>query len=336
MKLKKLLSLALTGALALSMASTALASKSTELTGGYIAPTIDVSVPTNGSIGINPYAINYQIPDTQVKIYNQQVVTEPLIMKNNSDMDLNVTAKALATLPTDSEGTVTSGIKLVAAENLVDPAEATAKNVFMALQATVAYGVTYDTTADTINTKYATWASGALNYNASTDLVIGTKEASKANMVMLKSAIYDVENDATRCVDGGAAFLRIAGKVKEDPKVAWSDGDTLTVTLTFTFKPTASAADLRLNKTEVTAAAGDTITISSALFGGLTGGTYAWADGSGDVTLSAGAFSSTDKSYVTVTVPSGTAGQKVKAKLTWTSDDATPVEKTATCTITLE
>lgn len=230
MKGKKLLSLALSGVLAASLAIPAFAT-STNITGAYEDIEIAVLVPTTGTAQINPYGLPVKLTTANKSIVNEQIVTKPLAIANKSEVDLAVSASVVATANGD--------LKFVEAAPLAGD---TSKSAFVYLQMkpertllesalnTEKTGFT-DTVLDTAA---AAWKQA---YNADKDLVLNGREAgsSKENMVFLKKASTTGGN--VTIAQGGGAMFRLSGSVVSNPREAWTESDGFNATVAFTFRP---------------------------------------------------------------------------------------------------
>jgi hypothetical protein len=237
---KKVLSLALASAMSLSMMAPAFAAETTESTtnrslkidGTYQATTIDVVVPTSGTIIINPYALPVKISDVSgVSKVSQQIVTKPMAIKNKSNVKLDINVSATATV----KGSLT-----LAAAPITDTA-GDQKNeafVYLAIEPTTL-------TADTgIDAAYATqtWTT----YVAATDstttpdnvLALKTSAVTKNKMGTLAAATMDTDGETFASYSSGSiAFVGLSGQCAQAPKTAWTTKDGLTATIAFTFTP---------------------------------------------------------------------------------------------------
>ena len=84
---------------------------------------------------------------------------------------------------------------------------------------------------DSLAPKVAAWNDA---FDAEKDIVVGTKSASKENMVTLKPATGGT------VVDGGIAMFRLSGDCVTAPKTDWVETDGFTVNVAFTFAPVAA------------------------------------------------------------------------------------------------
>lgn len=282
MKSRKLLSLALSGAMALSLAVPAFAVDPTEdeantgnlttaISGSYKETEIDVAVPKTGQVFVNPYglaATAEKTDGTKVPLAGE-VMSAPLSIRNRSTSYLSIGAEASVVIPD------TSGIKL--ATEPLDP-EATGKSIYAQLEvvqapASVAglEAAVKDPMIDAIADS-ATWAKSG-------KVVLNSRGAATGeNLAVLKPA--SIANDGTvTYAPGSIALFRIsgdcAGVSARDP---WADTDTFTVNVVFNFAPhqpakyaitvneftTATQYDLPTVTTDVAQAMeGDTVTIKA-------------------------------------------------------------------------
>lgn len=258
MKNKKIVSLALAGTLALSLVAPAFAANdtpntSTTITGAYQDIVIDVTVPETGTVVINPYGLPVEYTksdDTVKKITGQQITTAPMAIMNNTDLDLDVSVTVT--------GTAQGSLKFSATTN-VDSTTA-ANNAFVYLQAqplTIADGTTITSKNDDAETLSDAVIDGAVawtvaEYNADTDVVVGTTKVAKDGFVTLKAAAVTPAADAdtpaySTYKTGSIALIRLAGDLSPVVKTPWKEssgsgdtavvGDGFTVKVAYTFAP---------------------------------------------------------------------------------------------------
>lgn len=248
MNLKRFASLVMTGAMALALAAPAGATTNTEtvITGTYSSPTIAVTVPTTGKAFINPFGLDMKLNATggntgdTATISGQQIVTAPMFISNESEMTLKVGATV--------SGEAIGDVRFATAS----AKEATNKSVFVYLQAEQATdltGVSTGVTAANKATAYAAWEPRP--YSATTDIVVGEREATGNNLVVLKAADVDTsgENPVITYKAGSIAMVRLSGDCPAQPRDAWVadqaaangqaavTGDGFTVTVAYTFSP---------------------------------------------------------------------------------------------------
>lgn len=254
MKNKKLVALGLTSVVALSMTAPAFAAANTatKFTGTFEEVDIDVTVPTAAAVTINPYGLEVTIQGTgedAVKLTGQQIATAPAMIKNNSSMDLMVSAEvapvtikgaaANAAAPTDDEkakwmklsAVSTQGSGTEGTDDYVAPA--TSKSAYIVFQMTPVTGNTitdFSTVADDEVAKaYKAWDKDA---TSDKDIVLSATKTMKQNDILcLKKA------DTNGTVKEGCALARLAGDCVMTPKVEWAATDGIETTVSYTFTP---------------------------------------------------------------------------------------------------
>lgn len=321
LNLKRFASLVLSGALTLSLAAPAFAAPNmeTEITGTYQAADIAVTVPTKGAVIINPFGLDLKLKEigddgnaasgaADATISGQKIVTAPMFISNESEMNLQVGATVTGT---------PNGDLRFASESA---AESTSKTVYAYLQATPATalsGVSTGITAANKAAAYAAWAPEA--YDATTDVLVSDRETSTTNLVTLKAATLATSGNTTTITykAGSIAMVRLSGDCPTSPRDAWTAadptanpavaGDGFTVNVAYTFTPIelekyditmpttytlASSRNAPANVDVVASASeGDTVTITVTL------------DHTGDVVT----FTGTDAGGNAVTVTGPTA-----------------------------
>lgn len=297
MKTKRLATLALAGAMTLSLASPAFASSNTtEVTGTYKAVTIAVDVMPQAVAFINPYGLDIDVPQdghtttsgaATTKISGQQIVSAPMALKNKTGMDLTVNATVTTTIPAAATGEV--AMKLASsttkgvgsdpdAEGYVPPA--TAKSAFVYLEAKqepTLTGADSAVDAAAIATKFAAW--GASTFDAEKNPVLNaTRAVTQNDLVILRAADMSGNGGAFAAYKAGSiALVRLAGDCVTAPKDEWKTTDTFTASIAYTFapanitkytvtlNPTSNQNDDVFSVDSTSAAAGDTVTLSVTL-----------------------------------------------------------------------
>ena len=221
---KRLLSMALTGALALTMCSsmTAFAADKTidsaddlgEVTvegdAELVTPTINVTVPGELAVAINPYQIKYagstvaDSTDAQDQIIS---VAQEITSSSNVAMSVDITATA----------TVSEGVKLATAD-IKDTDTTKSAFIYMKLKA-----------GDKTTNEEALKAA----YNKSEDIAFAAKATTKKGAVVLPAKDGD---------DGKISF-KINGNASKTPSTPWSDSDTVKLSVVFAFNPTANTVE---------------------------------------------------------------------------------------------
>lgn len=285
---KRILSSALAGVLAVSMAIPAFAEDpSTVLTATYAQPVISVTVPATGAVVINPYGMPVVLnPDAastdQASIVGAQIVTKPLAIVNNGATDLKVSATVTAettgdlrlatSKPSSSDTTKSAYVYLQMTNSALDEG----KKATSSGAATAIAGM--DNTE--VSKAVAAWEQRA--YASSTDLLLsGTAAATKENMLTLKA-----KDAATGLQVGSVGLFRLAGQVVASPRDAWATTDGFTATVAFSFKP------------DLTTASVDNATLSLSMAGTKTGDLIVSLDN--NTTITDVAWESSDESKATV------------------------------------
>jgi hypothetical protein len=246
---KKLASLAMAGVMTLSLAAPAFAAssesttnRSLKVTGAYQAVTINVVVPSTGSLIINPYALPVEIgkdSNDQKVTVSEQLVTKPLAVKSQADINLKMKVATtvaltgsmkLATSATSgSESVPTAFITLDIEKTKLTGDKDTVNDAAIAS----AYAEMYDDSKD------VHWG---LSGNGWTQvLASGTKSAE--DTITLTKATMDTDTGAfASYAEGSIAFIGFTGDCTTEPKTAWTTKDGATITLAFTFTPDTTAA----------------------------------------------------------------------------------------------
>lgn len=215
MKFKKIISSALAGALALSMSATAFAEDTTStdsvieaaggtattlIEGSVEALTIKVTVPSTGSVILNPYRLEVGTEKLQ-----DSVINAGQFIKNESNVAVDVGVSVT--------GAVEGNAKLATAPVTAD---VTTNSVFMYFQMMEAEDGTTE----------PDWT----DYTEASDILVGTRAVSKSGMVKMEAG------DTTATF---AAF-HVAGEAASAPKTPWAATDKVNVTVAFTFTPVAA------------------------------------------------------------------------------------------------
>lgn len=260
MKTKRIISAALSAAMALSLSVPAFASgggttptkpnTETTITGKYEEAIISVDVPETGNAFINPYGLGTSVKDSNgadVQIKGQ-IVTAPLYIVNNSGLDLDVGASITPALGEKATmklaSTTTKGSGTEGQDDYVAPA--TAKSAYVIVQGVASSVITADgdATADTpqdaIKTAYATDATWAKAVSSAA-LTVSSTGTTKAVVVdkfaTLKAATVDTDGTVTAHKSGSIMLYRLTGDCVKAPKEAWTADDTFTVKIAFSFSP---------------------------------------------------------------------------------------------------
>lgn len=257
MNLKRFGSVALAGAMAMSMAVPAFAAnQSVVVSGSYTPIDLRVVVPTTGTAIINPYGLPIQIGDATIS--GQQITTSaPLVIQNRSAVALSVSASLSATTST--------GVTLEPASASTDYTTATDKKLHVVFEAfTSELDANTATDNDTLRPLFA-----ALNSDdAALSGDVTTTAADATGSLVLREAN---DGEAQR---GGVALFRLSGEAAK--KATWEATDTFEATIAFTFEPgeySPSAGAFELATTSLSMSGTDRtpLVFTPALPDGVTG-----------------------------------------------------------------
>jgi hypothetical protein len=244
---KKLASLALAGVMTLSLAAPAFAAtsesttnRSLKVTAAYQAVTINVVVPTTGTVIINPYKLPVNIgtgsDDAKVEIEKQQIVAKPMAIKNQAgyDLDMNITTTTA----------VTGTLKFATADDVAKEGNtANQACITMYVAPTTLEGdkdkVSDGAIVDLYKENYTT---GWSNVTGVKTQVLAAGSLTTKAILTLKAATVDADTGAfDSYTSGGVAVIGFEGSCVTEPKTAWTTKDGATVTIAFTFTPAADA-----------------------------------------------------------------------------------------------
>lgn len=320
------------GILAVSLAVPAFATPNTSTTieGTYADIVIDVNVPTTGTAQVNPYGLPVKLDDAGTdKITGEQIVTKPLLLVNNSDSNLNVSASVTATAKGDlrfAEAAPTSTDTYKTAFVYLQIKSTTLKE---ANKANPGADNIQGLVPGDVNSVFAGWKQ---DYAADKDLVLnGTRAAEKDKMATLAAATVNTTGSgqtATTTVtwnEGSIAAFRLAGKINANPKDPWVVRDGFTAAIAFTFKPDTTTA--ALDKATLALDSTSTTGTLTASLNGANITNVVWTSGTPATATVAG--SGTNNTTGTVTrVAAGTS----VITATITADNG--LTYTATCDVT--
>lgn len=272
MNMKRFGSVAMAGALALSLTVPAFAgstpANTTTISGAAQPIDVRVVVPTTGAAIINPYGLPYTLGDATIS--GQQIVTTaPLVLQNRSAAALAVTANL--------SGTAGTGVTLEDSTASTNYATETGKKLHVVFEAFTADTLTAlnVTDNDTLRPMFAALDSADA---VLTGDVTTTAADATGSLVLREAADGEVQA-------GGAAMFRLSGEAAK--KASWVAADTFTATIAFTFEPaeyTKSAGTIALttNNSNQTFGVGTadtstgTATLTPALPSGVTAKSTEW------------------------------------------------------------
>lgn len=253
----RILSGAMAGVLAMSLAVPAFASgNTTEVTGKFKAVTIAVDVMPKAVAFINPYGLDIEVPQdgftttgspATTTISGQQIVSAPMALKNKTAMDLTVNATVTTTIPEAAAGEVAMKLSANTTEGVGSSPEdegyiapSTSKSAFVYLEAKQEPTLTGvdgsgGVDAAAIATKFAEW--GASTFDAAKNPVLNaTRAATQKDLVTLRAA--DVTGGTFQGYKAGSiALVRLAGDCVTAPRDVWKESDTFTASIAYSFAP---------------------------------------------------------------------------------------------------
>lgn len=345
MNMKRFASIAMAGALALSLAAPAFASgatpaadpNTTKVEGAFKDIEINVVVPESGTAQINPYGLPVSISKadmTTADIVDQKITSLPMSIRNQGTVDLDVNASLLA---------IPKGDVAIAA------AKDTGKTIAVTLEVaglnSADYAVsTMDITLedklvdafvdDDTWTGAGTLAAPAVAKGATT----GTATKSQTALAVLGAAV-DEMGMVTYGNDSIAVF-RLTGDVAEEPVKAdssedpWKETDGFTATIVFKFKPhqtPPSAGDASVTLSPLTLSANGNVTAAfNAGTSGLTVASWAWSSSDTNVATVSGTTTTG-----AVTLVSSTSSDTCNITATATLSNGATVTATAPCVVTV-
>lgn len=224
MKLKKLACAALTGALALSLSVPAFAdetlSQSTEYTGSMSVPTINITVPTEGTVVLNPYKLAVGASGSEV---TDQVINATSYIENGSNVALNVSATVTGKLPTGKKDVT---FATTTTQNASKPL--TTNSIFM-------YFEIAPTTANNVEPDWLESYVAKPAADQEVKQILVAAKATTVNNILTLGAK----------TDSGSTFAayHLTGDAVSAPTRAWAEDDNVSATVAFTFTPTATAEE---------------------------------------------------------------------------------------------
>ena len=190
-------------------------------------PTIEVVVPTSSTIVINPFSLSYESQDKSIT-GNSQIISAEQTIQNKSDVALAVNVASLTAAPT-TDGTTAPKIVTTA------PTKSTGKEIFLYLEVT----------SGEFTNKYDSKNASELVATA-LDTTGKTKAASKENIITIPKKVDDSTASTAKFKFGGSVVTNpviVDSTSKTTTQNPWTDSDTITVSLKFTFTPQAEATN---------------------------------------------------------------------------------------------
>lgn len=237
----------------------------TVISGTYKESDIKVKVPDSGQAVINPLRLPVQLRDNLEAttgdaygtITGAQIVTKPMSIINESEVDLQVYAKIVGQA---------RGARL--AEAVFDPATNDDKSIFVYLEMALTDLDKDDaTTGDVLDPEkfypvFAAWEAEDYSATAQNQLVMGARVTETAkHLLTLKAAD---ENGDWQV--GSVGMFRLAGVASENPRAAWNkDTDGFNATITFSFKPDMTKAIIAANDEKIVFGGTESTTLTAKL-----------------------------------------------------------------------
>jgi len=209
-----------------------------------VIPAIDVTVPTTGEIFINPMGFTLNVSgtnkgktataaeasasDAAVTTSDSQVASPIYYIKNSSPMNLEVSVSPLAT--------VDAGAKALSIASTSDLSASTKNEVF--IYALFVDEENEDTTVNGFDPNMLD-VTPAYTKDGENGAVAVPAKALKEPVVV--GTVLKISDDNTPVP--GAMSMRFFGSCSAQPKTDWNNGDKVSVTMTFTFKPVPDASD---------------------------------------------------------------------------------------------
>lgn len=306
MNMKRFGSIAMAGALALSLTVPAFAgsattqpANSTKITGGYEDIPVSVEVPTTGEAQLNPYGLPVTITKSDEKtvdLVGQKITTKPLSIKNQGTTALDVGA-SLAVVP--------KGEVSIAASADNDKAIKVDLEVVGLDDATLAVASTNTKLDDMLIEKFAaaaTWAGASTLAApaAAAGATTVTALSSPDNAPLATLGAATLKGDIVNYSKNSIALFRLTGDLAQSPKTGttnpvanpWETTDGFEATIVFKFvpAPTRSAVtigdvtggtNVSIAADKTIAAAGETVTLTGTNVGSTETITYTVTGASG-------------------------------------------------------
>lgn len=244
MKCKKLTALVLTGVMTLSLAVPAFAI-GTKITGAYEEITIDVTLNDVSTAAINPFSMPVKAladDETELKELTTagKIATQPLVMYNGTEIDLNVGATVTTTMGKNATMTLVS-------DPIEEDSTDKAAQVFLEFKrdTTLAAGdIHADSESTTINgvdgakviKAFNNWSATTYSEDNANQILLESDTAvSKENLAILSAG--KLNGSEVDPETGSFILYRLAGDAVKNPDEAWSKNDTFDVNIAFSFSP---------------------------------------------------------------------------------------------------
>lgn len=237
--MKKIVSMFLALVMALALAAPAFASSGkVDVTGAINLPTINVVLPTAASLTLNPYGLNVKLDKTDTEGVTDTVISPTMFVKNLSNIGLQVKATVAGTV-----GKGSTAKFLTAAPTASDTDKGAWVYVMFKIQDDATTAIDKPAAAST-PTPGTTHGTALVDVVADGDDPAEVKgyeldaiASTTAATINQLAPTADTKNPA----EGGVLAFRFFGDAVASPKddagnlVPWTDKDTLSASIAFTF-----------------------------------------------------------------------------------------------------
>lgn len=233
---KRIASLFLAGALSASLAAPAFASSGkVDVAGAINLPTINVVLPTAASLTLNPYGLNVKLSKTDTEGVTDKVISPTMYVKNLSNIGVQVKATVAGTV-----GKGSTAQFLTAAPTSSTEDKGAYVYVLFNIQDDATTELEAPSTAPTPGTTYGTALVNVVATGDDPAEVKGFELDATASTAA--GTANQLAPTATKDpAEGGVLAFRFFGDAVASPKdddgnlVAWTDKDTLSASIAFTF-----------------------------------------------------------------------------------------------------
>lgn len=252
----------MSAALALSVAAPAFALQNLEIKSTMRTPTINIVLPTNVGVVLNPYGMTVEDTDLAIEAQTGQIISPTMYVQNLTEAPVRVESMASAT--------AAGGATVVDAA----PEDSTTeKQIYI--------GVGYQFTDDT-STAVEYDANDVVADTAATDGTVGSDVlvSEAAFLPGLESTDEQTENEYgvnvfQSAYNGNEAgtylAFKMAGKMTKTPATPWNESDSLSVALVFNFVPVNMPETVTVALADPTAVAANAdITVTAPTPSGAT------------------------------------------------------------------
>ena len=229
--MKKIVSMFLALVMALALAAPAFASSGkVDVAGSINLPTINVVLPTTASVIANPYKLDVKLnpKDTTETPSNDQIISPLMVVKNLSNTGVQVGATVQGVLGKGSDATFAAA----------SAASSTDKDIFIYAKFKIGdadMGID-DIAAETTSPTSTTGLIVILDDTAQAVDQLDPGDAAAASVSATGNVLAGT-NDAKNPDANGVLGFRFFGDMGK--VTTWTDKDTVSATIAFTFTPTS-------------------------------------------------------------------------------------------------